>query len=473
MTVTPAVAEDLSTPVAGTARSSGITRPSRLIRFVLPNLPLAALGLPLGVYLPEYFGAYVGLSLATVGLAFFLVRSIDIGFDPLMGVVLDRTKTRWGQCRPWLIIGALLIMIGVPFLFWAPPGASAVRLVAGLLILYAGTSIVSLAHSAWATRLASDYYERSKVWAWIQIVGSLGAFMIIAMPMVGGIFGGFEKGQDVQLMGLLIMILMPLALLLAMWGIPEPPVPRAHEGRDSKVRIRDYLVLLVRPPIARITIADAVIAVAQGTTSVLFLFFWMSAREYTAAQVSLLITCYMLGGFLGVPVWVRVAKLVGKHRALMIALLGYVFIIPAAGMLPPGNIYLVAPLQLALGLSFAAGSFLLRSMASDAGDEVRLHTGVDRLGQIYALLASTQKLGSAISVGATYWILERAGFNAALGVNNDGASLTTLEFLYIGLPGVLMFVGMLVFWGYRLDKGQHDSILEALALKDAQRDAIP
>lgn len=466
MTAAPAVVEDVAAPRA--PASSGITRPSRLIRFVLPNLPLAALGLPLGVYLPEYFGAYVGLSLATVGMAFFLVRTLDIGFDPLMGVILDRTKTRWGQCRPWLIAGAALIMMGVPFLFWASPGSTAVRLVAGLLILYAGTSIVSLAHSAWATRLASDYHERSKVWAWIQVVGSAGAFMIIGLPMVGGIFGGFEKGQDVQLMGLLIMILMPLALILAMWRIPEPPVPAAHAGRDSRVRVRDYLILLARPPIARIIIADAVVAVAQGTTSVLFLFFWQSAREYSPAQVSLLITCYMLGGFLGVPVWVRVAKLVGKHRALMIALLAYVFIIPAAGLLPAGNIHLVAPLQLLLGLSFAAGSFLLRSMASDSGDEVRLHTGVDRLGQIYALLASTQKLGSAISVGATYWILERAGFNAALGSRNDGGSIRVLEILYIGLPGILMFLGMLVFWGYRLDKLEHDKILAALAVEDAK-----
>ena len=102
---------------ATTRRSNAV-----LAAFASPCLPLAGLGLPLVVYLPEYYVSELGLSLSMVGAAFLLVRLADIILDPILGGLMDRTRTSWGRFRPWLAGGAPLLMASSYALFMARPG---------------------------------------------------------------------------------------------------------------------------------------------------------------------------------------------------------------------------------------------------------------------------------------------------------------------------------------------------------------
>jgi Na+/melibiose symporter-like transporter len=90
-----------------------------LAAFAAPSLPLAALGLPLVVYLPEYYVSELGLSLSVVGSAFLLVRVADIILDPILGGMMDRTRTGIGRFRPWLAAAAPVLMLAAYFLFMA------------------------------------------------------------------------------------------------------------------------------------------------------------------------------------------------------------------------------------------------------------------------------------------------------------------------------------------------------------------
>ena len=75
----------------------------RLFAFALPGLPIGALAVALSVYLPRYYASHIGLSLAAVGVAFMAVRLVDMCFDPVIGVIMDRTRTRLGRYRVWLL----------------------------------------------------------------------------------------------------------------------------------------------------------------------------------------------------------------------------------------------------------------------------------------------------------------------------------------------------------------------------------
>ena len=68
-----------------------------LAAFAAPCLPLAAFGLPLVITLPNFYSQTLGVDVGLVGLAFLLVRLVDIGFDPIFGAVLDRTTWKWGR----------------------------------------------------------------------------------------------------------------------------------------------------------------------------------------------------------------------------------------------------------------------------------------------------------------------------------------------------------------------------------------
>ena len=79
-----------------------------LAALAAPCLPLAGLGLPLVVYLPEYYANELGLSLGAVGMAFMLVRLLDMAFDPYIGGVMDSTRSRFGRFKLWFAISAPL-----------------------------------------------------------------------------------------------------------------------------------------------------------------------------------------------------------------------------------------------------------------------------------------------------------------------------------------------------------------------------
>ena len=81
--------------------------------FASPHIPIAALTLAIAVHMPRYFASTLGLSLALVGSAFALVRFVDIPLDPVLGLMMDRTKTRFGRYRIWTLIGAPILMVAL------------------------------------------------------------------------------------------------------------------------------------------------------------------------------------------------------------------------------------------------------------------------------------------------------------------------------------------------------------------------
>jgi Na+/melibiose symporter-like transporter len=144
-----------------------------LVAFSLPGLPLGALAVALTVYVPRYYAGHFGLGLPAVGLAFMAVRLIDMTFDPFIGIVMDRTRTRVGRYRAWLIAGAPILMIPVYMLFLPPslPHDRVIQyayLIGWLFIYYIGTSIILLSHASWASVIANQYQFWYVVFVWIE-----------------------------------------------------------------------------------------------------------------------------------------------------------------------------------------------------------------------------------------------------------------------------------------------------------------
>ena len=451
--------------------SAGRIPIDQLLAFVSPVLPIGAAVLPLTVYLPAYYSSYVGLGLGIVGFCFFLVRTLDIGLDPLVGWLVDRTRTRWGQCRPWMVAGSALTVVSVLMLFLAPPGSTAAYLVLGLLLIYGGVSIFGVAQPAWAARLAPSYDERSRLYAWMQVAGSTGTLLLLSVPMVIGAIGGQKAGDEMHLMGLGLACALPLAVSLALWRTPEPKVPRAHIGADGQVRFIDYVRLLRRPNILRLVISDLFVNLGVATSSSLFLFFWHAARGYSGPETSFIIFMYYLASLVSVPLWLRVVRRIGKRSAFMCSGMGFVLFMPLMAFLPRHRLEVVVPAMCLVGLTFSATTFLIRAMAADAGDESRLETGVDRMGQIYGLLASTAKIGSALAVGVAFAVMDRAGFNPVLGAAYAPGVLRLLTLVYVGAPALATFVGLLSIFGYRLGTADHARVRHALAARDAEAEA--
>ena len=166
----------------------------RVLAFACTSLPLSALAIAVSVHLPNYFAANIGVPLTVVAAAFATTRLIDIPVDPLLGLAQDRTRTPWGRYRIWTLIGAPILCIALYALFMSPHGATTTYLIAWLLVMYLGSSILTLSHSAWATTLATNYHERSRIFAVMTAVGILGAAAVLLGLALG--LGRGKKQHD-------------------------------------------------------------------------------------------------------------------------------------------------------------------------------------------------------------------------------------------------------------------------------------
>ena len=237
-----------------------------ILAFASTTLPVAALTLALGVYLPRFYAAHIGLSLVAVGLAFTTVRLIDIVFDPIIGTIMDRTRTPIGRYRPWMLIGAPILMGAIYMLFNPPADAGRGYLIAWLLVLYAGISIVALAHAAWAAALAVGYHDRSRIYGWMHAVGVVGSVILLLLPRLshGAVDPG--KGSSMGAVGWVLIAALPVTT--ALMALVAPEKVSSNFTRES-FGLKDYWTMISRPSMRRLILADldlalGVLAVRRG-----------------------------------------------------------------------------------------------------------------------------------------------------------------------------------------------------------------
>ncbi|HEY3694811.1 MFS transporter [Phenylobacterium sp.] len=435
--------------------------------YALPCLPLAGLGLPLVVYLPEFYASELGLSLTAVGATFLLVRLLDIGFDPFIGAVMDATRSRFGRFRLWLALSVPILMVATWQLFMARPGVGTGYLLVWLLAVYAGTSISSLAQIAWGAVLSPDYNQRSRIYAWWQAGNVVGMVLVLTLPALLPFFGIKAHSAGVAAMGWFVVVLTPLTVALAVWRVPEPLVTTA----PSRASAVDYLGLLGRRNVLRILAADFLIGAGPAITGALFFFFFERVKGFDKGAASLLLLAYFIGGLAGAPLWAWLAVKLGKHRALAVSNGIYAALTLCALAIPPGDTVVAGVLMFLIGVPFAAGAFLLRAMMADVGDEVRLATGVDRTGLLYALLSGTVKIGSAAAVGVAFPLLQAFGFDAR--ASGGPAGLHGLQGLFVGLPAALSVLAGWLVLRHPLTARRHRAIRDALARADASPPLAP
>jgi Na+/melibiose symporter-like transporter len=437
-------------------------KPRRLTRrdlalFAAPCLGLAGIGLPLTVYLPTFYSAELGLDLSAVGVAFMLVRLIDIGLDPILGVAMDHTRLPFGRFKAWLMAGIPVMMAGSALLFFGRHGVGSAYLATGLALAYAGWSICVIAQTSWGALLSSDYNERSRIYGWWQMFNLIGLLLILLLPIAANrIAPGAATG--VRVMGLWILFALPLSAALAVRFLPEPP---PTDGA-SRAGLAEWLALFRSAAVRRLLIVDVLIGLAFGVTGALFLFYFTKAKGFSLAFADVGLLFYFIGGIIGGPFWTALSRRTNKHTALALANVAAALGLLALYVTPDGNEPL-ALLSIAIGgLPYAAANQISRAMMADAADEERLVSGADHTGLLYALLTGTAKIGAALAVGVTFVGLDKlAGFDAASN-HNGPAALMGLRLFFLALPAVLFALAALALIRYPLTPKRHDEVRRAL-----------
>ena len=230
---------------------------------------MAALGLPIVIFLPPLY-AEMGLGLSLVGTIFMLTRFFDVGTDPVFGILGDKIRTRWGRRQPALVLSVPVLMFGVYRVFFPSDGATATELLISLLILYVGWTMFTLAHTAWASELSTDYNVRSKIMGTIHFFGLLGTIVVLLLPVGLDLFSVDATMSDrAGVMGWFVLLTLPLFTAAAVRSTPEPaltPSPPIH-WREAATS------LLHNAPLRRLLIADLLLGIQAGINGSVHFFF--------------------------------------------------------------------------------------------------------------------------------------------------------------------------------------------------------
>jgi Na+/melibiose symporter-like transporter len=353
-------------------------------------------------------------------------------------------------------------MTGVWMLFRAEAGVGKAYLFAWLVILYIGYSLLVLSQSAWGAVLATNYNERSRVYAWAHVVSTVGAVSVLLLPSLLHL----PEGGVVPLMGLMIVISIPVTALIVAFGVPEPVVPR--QALADRMTVRDLPALAFRPTMRRLLAADLLFTLGPAITSPLYLFFMRQARGYSLTEANVMLLIFIVAAIVASPLWALAAYRFGKHRTLMAAAAAYSVAQAVIYFIPGQTFWLMAPAMFLAGAILAALGFLIRAMVADVGDEVRHESGKDRTGLLYALVSSTAKIGTASAVLITFAVLDWVGFNAAPGSVNSASAMNGLVMTYAIAPVVLVMAGAFAVRGYSLSRERHAVIRADLDDRDAE-----
>lgn len=433
-----------------------------VLAFACAYMPFAALQLSVAVQLPPFFASQLGLGLAA-GAAFGVVRLIDIPVDPALGLLIDRTNTRIGRYRPWMIAGAPILVLALYMLYQAKPGIDETYLVIWLLVVYLGMSILLVAGNAWASSLAADYKERSRIFGAMLAMGVFGSVTALLIP---GAFDILKKPEidGMRTVGWFLLALSPLAVLIAVSRTPERAAP-PETGR--RFRFSDYGALLTRGNVLRIIAADFCVTMGPGWMAALYFYYYRQSRQLSLASASGLLILYILAGLIGGPATAWLANRTSKHFALIVSTTLYAVLLIAIPLLPAGQAGLYALPMLLLGALATGFVVVVRAITADVGDELRLEGGRDLMALLYAVTSATTKAAGALSIFVSFALLDWVGFNVKPGAVNGPDQIQGLNLVFIIGPIAFVMLGGAAFIGYKLSAEKHAAIRSQLDERDA------
>lgn len=441
-----------------------------LFYYSLADLPIAMALFPVLVFIPRFYSKDLGIPVAVVGSVMFVQRVIDLFVDPLMGLVSDRTRSRFGRRRPWVAASTPLMMLGIYKLFFPPEGAGALYLFGWGMLLGLSVTMLLIPYYAWGAELSPDYHERSRVSGARAIVGTIGNLSAQLGPAAALFFFAIEGQRSIlAIVGVTALVLMPICVLITVAKTPDPTV----ETRSHVPLLPGLKLMFENKPFLRLVIAFMIGSVGLNITTPLYAFFVADVLG-ASAQTTIMLAFFYLSGLISVPVWVRLSAKLGKHRAYVAAFAVIALAHPVYFLLGEGDFWWMLPVTLATG--FASGGFsqlLPNAMKADVIDLDTLASGENRAALFFSAWSFAQKATASIGGALAMFGLALVGFDATLGSQNEPSAMAGLRFLFSTFPSLFFLTGALIVWNFPITEERHREIRAMLEAKRRAPGATP
>ena len=423
----------------------------REIIYGAPYLAKAFLFTPMLAFVPSFYAADHGLSLALLGTIIFVTRISDVITDPLIGMLSDRTRTRWGR-RKVYIIGGLPLLIGSTWMVLVPPGeVDAWYAAIWMTLLYLGFTLVDIPYRAWGAEMVAGYNSRTRIVAWREAFGMASSLAALALIVAAPSLGMGSTADTLRILAILFTALLTPLLILTVWLVPEPGVA-APVTRSAGVNLRQQFGLLTGNKPFLWLMGGVIVLLSGGIIGASLHLIVMESYFGIRAWFPYILGGESIAGMISAPFWVWLSKRIGKHRALAAGTLAMGALSAPIPLLSPDDHYFYAALIIVRGFAGGALAILVASMLADVIDVDTLASGDARGGFFFALMGMVGKLGIAVGSFVGLVLPSLFGFDAASKTNSP-AALDALIMTYAWIPMVIMASASWFFLRYPLGKG--------------------
>jgi Na+/melibiose symporter-like transporter len=432
---------------------------TRLAAFSALAVPVYAAQVPISNFVPAFYAQQFGFSLTVLGAIFLAERIWGALADPIVGMLCDRTRSRFGRRRPWLAGGAALYGLAALAIFFPPSGISPLYLGGALFAFYLGWAMIQIPYWAWSGEISGEYHERTRIATFMTVAASSALLLVLLLPTL---VDQLQPGDDrlrLGAMGAVILLTLLPGAWLTLRAFPEPPVGDAPRSKGLGL-LRTLRLIAGEKLLLRVILSDLAVTFGQGVRGALFIFvvtIYMGLPQWGSA---LLLSQYVFGITAG-PIWMQVAKRFGKHRTAIAGELVQVTINLGLLLVVPGDLPLLIGLTIAQGLAQGSGNLMLRSMVADIADEHRLRTGHDRTALFYSSFSISMKAGMALAVGVALPLVGAAGFDPSAAHNTPEALRVLLLVFALG-PAIAHLVSAALLRGFPLDEAAHTAVRRKL-----------
>ncbi|MGB0495982.1 MAG: glycoside-pentoside-hexuronide (GPH):cation symporter [Kangiellaceae bacterium] len=412
------------------------------------------------MFLLVFYTDVVGISPAIVGTMFLAVRILDAITDPLMGAVCDRTHSRWGQFRPyllWLAIPFALISI----LAFTTPELSETGKVIFVVLTYALLMIaytaINIPYSALGGVLTADPQERVSVQSYRFVFGMLGGLLVAALtlPLVEWL-GGEDKAKGYQLAMVIMSIFGAILFFLCFAGTKERISPPKEQSSSFT---QDLKSLWQNDQWRILCIAGLFLLTGQVLRASLAIYY---VRDFLGQpdSVTLFLTLGMVASILGCSLSQFVAKRVCKIKAYIVLQTISALICIVSYFVAGDQLILAFVLFFLWSFFLQMATPLLWAKMADTIDYGHWKTGIRITGMVYSAVVFFIKLGVAFGGALAGWALAYYGYQADSEQSSHTLHGILLSFTLYPAIGSLL-VAFIMRW-YKLDNQKVSQINEEL-----------
>ncbi|HQF63825.1 MAG TPA: MFS transporter [Anaerolineaceae bacterium] len=400
---------------------------------------------------------------ALAGNALLIGKIWDAVNDPLFGWITDKTKSRFGKRRVFMIFGAIPLGISIALLWFIPKAdlpATFIWIAATFILFDTLWTLTNVPYYSLTSELTDDYDERSSLTTY-RMVMAVPAYLIgVALtPVIVGLFALQRTGY--AFIGILYGIIAAVVLLVSAAGLRERKDLVTAKPETSP--LKSLLIAIKNKPFVKLCGIYFIINISFAFIKILMAYY-IEYQLLMKAETSLVMGLMLVCVTLSLPFWQWVSRKIDKGPAYGLGMLVGGAAVVLTFFLPHHSTMLIYLIAVLAGFGFSAQWIFPWAMVADVADYDRLETGQQRSGVYYGVWGLATKISEALALAAVGWIL--TGFGYVPNVEQTPHALLGIRLFFGLIPAACIFISLPLLFKYPITRKSHAEVRAKLEAVD-------